>query len=75
LKYPPDGLVLAASQIAHALRAHEGKITVFIPHYAMSGGPLILADLSTKAINQIASLVTTVLEKHLPRKRREKLLF
>lgn len=39
--HTPGGLVLAASQIAHALRTHEGKITVFIPHYAMSGGTLI----------------------------------
>jgi len=39
--HTPGGLVLAASQIARALRAHEGKITVFIPHYAMSGGTLI----------------------------------
>jgi ClpP class serine protease len=35
------GLVLAAYQIAHAIRLHKGKITVFVPHYAMSGGTLI----------------------------------
>jgi ClpP class serine protease len=39
--HTPGGLVLAASQIAHALRSHKGKITVFVPHYAMSGGTLI----------------------------------
>jgi ClpP class serine protease len=39
--HTPGGLVLAAGQIAHALRAHQGKITVFVPHYAMSGGTLI----------------------------------
>ena len=39
--HTPGGLVLAASQIAHALKGHKGKITVFIPHYAMSGGTLI----------------------------------
>jgi len=39
--HTPGGLVLAAYQIAHAIRMHEGKITVFIPHYAMSGGTLI----------------------------------
>src|SRR3989304_3740280 len=39
--HPPGGLVLAASQIAHALKKHPGKVTVFVPHYAMSGGTLI----------------------------------
>jgi ClpP class serine protease len=34
-------LVLAARQIAHALARHEAKVTVFVPHYAMSGGTLI----------------------------------
>src|ERR1051325_247289 len=37
----PGGLVLAAEQIAKALVEHKGKVTVFIPHYAMSGGTLI----------------------------------
>ena len=117
--HTPGGLVLAASQIAHALRGHEGKITVFIPHYAMSGGTLIalaadeivmdpnavlgpvdpqignlpaasivktvelkkpenvedktliLADMSTRAINQVTSLVTKLLEKHLPKEKAE----
>ena len=117
--HTPGGLVLAASQIAHALRAHQGKITVFIPHYAMSGGTLIalaadeivmdpnavlgpvdpqignlpaasiiktvevkkpenvddktliLADMSAKAINQVTSLVTKLLEKHLPKEKAE----
>lgn len=117
--HTPGGLVLAASQIARALRAHEGEITVFIPHYAMSGGTLIalaadeivmdpnavlgpvdpqigdlpaasiiktvelkkpehvddktliLADMSTKAINQVTSLVTKLLEKHLPKEKAE----
>jgi ClpP class serine protease len=39
--HTPGGLVLAAGQIANALRAHQGKVTVFVPHYAMSGGTLI----------------------------------
>lgn len=117
--HTPGGLVLAASQIAHALRAHEGKITVLIPHYAMSGGTLIalaadeiimdpnavlgpvdpqigdlpaasiiraveikkpehvddrtliLADMSSKAITQVTSLVSQLLEKHLPREKAE----
>ena len=39
--HTPGGLVLAAEQIAQALADHKGKVTVFIPHYAMSGGTLI----------------------------------
>jgi len=39
--HTPGGLVLAALQIARALKAHKGKVTVFVPHYAMSGGTLI----------------------------------
>jgi ClpP class serine protease len=34
-------LVLAAEQIASALAAHPGDVTVYVPHYAMSGGTLI----------------------------------
>src|SRR4051794_18063182 len=39
--HTPGGLVLAAAQIARAVRDHRGKVTAFIPHYAMSGGTLI----------------------------------
>ncbi len=39
--HTPGGVVLAALQIAYALRDHKGKVTVFVPHYAMSGGTLI----------------------------------
>lgn len=39
--HTPGGLVLAAYQIAHAVRMHHGQVTVFVPHYAMSGGTLI----------------------------------
>lgn len=39
--HTPGGLVLAAVQIARALRDHPGKVTVFVPHHAMSGGTLI----------------------------------
>jgi len=39
--HTPGGLVLAATQIARAIRARKGKVTVFVPHYAMSGGTLI----------------------------------
>src|ERR1700726_2703364 len=39
--HTPGGLVLAALQIAQAARGHAAKVTVFVPHYAMSGGTLI----------------------------------
>lgn len=39
--HTPGGLKLAAEQIANALSRHTGKVTVFVPHYAMSGGTLI----------------------------------
>ena len=39
--HTPGGLVLAAMQIARAVREHKAKVTVFVPHYAMSGGTLI----------------------------------
>ena len=39
--HTPGGLVLAAIQIACAIREHKSKVTVFVPHYAMSGGTLI----------------------------------
>lgn len=39
--HTPGGLVLAALQIARAIHKHQGKVTAFVPHYAMSGGTLI----------------------------------
>lgn len=39
--HTPGGLVLAALQIARAINEHKAKTTVFVPHYAMSGGTLI----------------------------------
>jgi len=39
--HTPGGLVLAAMQIARAIKKHPAKVTAFIPHYAMSGGTLI----------------------------------
>lgn len=35
------GMVLAAAQIARALRSHKAPTRVIVPHYAMSGGTLI----------------------------------
>jgi ClpP class serine protease len=39
--HTPGGLVLAATQIARAIFKRKGKVTVFVPHYAMSGGTLL----------------------------------
>jgi ClpP class serine protease len=39
--HTPGGLVLSAEQIAMALRRHKAKVTIFVPHYAMSGGTLL----------------------------------
>lgn len=39
--HTPGGLVLAAELIANALCCREAPTTVFVPHYAMSGGTLI----------------------------------
>ena len=39
--HTPGGLVLATEQIARALIRHTAQVTVFIPHYAMSGGTML----------------------------------
>jgi len=39
--HTPGGLVLAALQIARAVKDHKAKVTAIVPHYAMSGGTLI----------------------------------
>jgi len=39
--HTPGGLVLAAELIANALCCRQAPTTVFVPHYAMSGGTLI----------------------------------
>ena len=44
--HTPGGLVLAALQIAKAVREHKARVTVFVPHYAMSGGTLIASGRS-----------------------------
>jgi ClpP class serine protease len=73
-------LVLAAGQIAHALRRHRAKVTVFVPHYAMSGGTLlalaadeivmdpnaVLGPVDPQLGQQPAASVLTVLEQKKP---------
>jgi ClpP class serine protease len=39
--HTPGGVLLAAEQISRALVEHKGKVTVLVPHYAMSGGTLL----------------------------------
>jgi len=39
--HTPGGLQIAAEQIAMALLRHRGRVTVFVPYYALSGGTLI----------------------------------
>ncbi len=39
--HTPGGLVLATEQIGRALVRHNAKVTVFVPHYAMSGGTML----------------------------------
>lgn len=39
--HTPGGLVLAAEQIAHAIKKHPSRVRVIVPHYAMSGGTLL----------------------------------
>jgi len=118
--HTPGGLVLASEQIAEALLRHPGKVTVFVPHYAMSGGTLIamaadelvmdqnavlgpldpqlgqypatsilkvldtkpikeiddqtiiLADVASKALNQIKITVKNLLKKHMDEEKATK---
>jgi ClpP class serine protease len=49
--HTPGGLVLASEQIAHALMRHQAKVTVFVPHYAMSGGTMIALAADEIAMN------------------------
>src|SRR3989442_15594201 len=54
--HTPGGLVLAAEQIAYALQKHPAKVTVFVPHYAMSGGTLIALAADEIAMDENAVL-------------------
>jgi ClpP class serine protease len=54
--HTPGGLVLAASQIAQALRDHEGRVVAVVPHYAMSGGTLIALAADEIVIDRHAAL-------------------
>src|SRR6266567_2497797 len=54
--HTPGGLVLAALQIARAIHKHKGKVTVFVPHYAMSGGSLIALAANEIVMSEYAVL-------------------
>ena len=54
--HTPGGLVLASLQIAQAIKKHKGKVTAFIPHYAMSGGTLIALAAREIAMSEHAVL-------------------
>src|SRR5579875_1033684 len=54
--HTPGGLVLAASQIARALRDHDGRVVAVVPHYAMSGGTLIALAADEIVIDRHAAL-------------------
>src|SRR5258705_11804437 len=78
--HTPGGRVLAGGQIAHGLRGRRAKVTVFVPHYAMSGGPLlalaadeivmdpnaVLGPVDPQLGQQPAASVLTVLEQKKP---------
>jgi len=54
--HTPGGLVLPSVQIARAVRQHPGRVTVFVPHYAMSGGTLIALAADEIVMSQHAVL-------------------
>ena len=54
--HTPGGLVLPALQIARAIKAHPARTTVFVPHYAMSGGTLIALAADEIVMSQHAVL-------------------
>jgi ClpP class serine protease len=54
--HTPGGLVLAAELIANALSKHPSKVTVFVPHYAMSGGTLVALSANEVVMDENAVL-------------------
>jgi ClpP class serine protease len=64
--HTPGGLVLAALQIARAISHRKGKVSVFVPHYAMSGGTLIAlaADEIVMCPHSVLGPIDPQLEKY-----------
>src|SRR5882724_11935902 len=54
--HTPGGVLLAALQIAQAIRYHKARVTVFVPHYAMSGGTLIALAADEIIMNRHSTL-------------------
>ncbi len=54
--HTPGGLVMPALQIARAIKAHPARTTVFVPHYAMSGGTLLALAADEIVLSQHAVL-------------------
>jgi len=54
--HTPGGMVLAAMQIARALKAHPAKVTVHVPVYAMSGGTLLALAANEITMNAFSVL-------------------
>jgi ClpP class serine protease len=54
--HTPGGLVLAAEQIALAMKKRTGKVTVLVPHYAMSGGTMLALAASEILMDENAVL-------------------
>jgi ClpP class serine protease len=54
--HTPGGLVLASLQIARAIHRHKGRVTAFVPHYAMSGGTLIALAATEIVMSEYAVL-------------------
>ena len=75
--HTPGGLVLATEQIARALIRHPSKVTVLVPHYAMSGGTMlalaadeiivdanaVLGPVDPQLGNMAAASILSVIEK------------
>ena len=61
--HTPGGMALAAEQIAYAIK--DRKVTVFVPHYAMSGGTLIAlaADHIVMDLNAVLGSLDPQLDK------------
>lgn len=54
--HTPGGLVLASEQIANALSRHQAKVTVLVPHYAMSGGTMLALSANEIVMDENAVL-------------------
>lgn len=54
--HTPGGLALAATQIAYGIRKHPAPVTVFVPHYAMSGGTLVALAANHLVMDENAAL-------------------